>query len=157
MKTILGASLLKQMFILLGVCYISTSWAGELTVTVSNMDEIKGHVMLGVFAEKNADKFPSDDSGLEMIMINGNRQEGVAEKVTASSMTFTFDLPDGSYAISVYQDVNDDGKLGRIPFIGKPTEPYGFSNNPASTFGPPKFAKAAFIVEGETAIDIDLK
>jgi uncharacterized protein (DUF2141 family) len=34
--------------------------------------------------------------------------------------------------------------------FGKPKQGYGFSNNPASTFGPPGFDSAAFIYKGGT-------
>ncbi len=52
-------------------------------------------------------------------------------------------IPFGEFAVSVYHDVNDnkilDSNLLRIP-----KEPYGFSNNPSSMFGPPSFKSALF-------------
>lgn len=55
-----------------------------------------------------------------------------------------FELPPGEYAVSTYQDVNSNGKLDRY-FIGKPKEPYGFSNN-VKPFGRPKYKSCAFIL-----------
>ncbi len=147
--------LLKQVIILISAFQINGSWAAEITIIV-NIDKIKGNVMIGVFAEENASKFPSDDSGLEMIMFNGAKQEGITEKVTANLMEFKIELPNGTYAISAYQDLNSNGKMGRIPFIGVPTEPYGFSNNVRAKFGPPKFKAASFVVEGDTTIEFDI-
>jgi len=52
-------------------------------------------------------------------------------------------LPYGRYAIAVYQDLNFNDVLDKS-FIGRPTEPYGFSNDARSMFGPPRFEAALF-------------
>jgi len=55
-----------------------------------------------------------------------------------------FDEPvQGRYAISTFQDLNDNGVLDTGAF-GIPTEPYGFSRNATGAFGPPTFDDAAF-------------
>lgn len=64
--------------------------------------------------------------------------------VTNSKVNIEFDLPPGEYAVSTYQDVNSNGKLDRY-FIGKPKEPYGFSNN-VKPFGPPSYKACKFIL-----------
>ncbi len=45
-------------------------------------------------------------------------------------------------AIAAFHDENRNGQLDKNAF-GIPTERYGFSNNPPSTFGPPSFNAAA--------------
>lgn len=55
--------------------------------------------------------------------------------------TTSFSIPLGEYAISVYQDTNDNGKLDSN-FLGIPKEPIGFGNN-YKPLGKPKFASAA--------------
>lgn len=50
-------------------------------------------------------------------------------------------------AVSAYHDENDNSRLDKNSF-GIPTERYGFSKNPKSGFGPPKFS--------ETAIELSL-
>lgn len=65
------------------------------------------------------------------------------------------DLPPGRYAMAVYLDANANGKLDRGMF-GIPSEPYGFSNN-GGAFGPPDFAEAAFVVDADQRIRIDLR
>lgn len=63
----------------------------------------------------------------------------------------------GSYAVRVFQDLDGDGELD-VGFMGRPTEPYGFSNGAAANMGPPRFADAAFTVAaGANAQAISLR
>ena len=52
----------------------------------------------------------------------------------------SFNVPQGKYAVSIYQDVNGNGKLDQN-FLGIPKEPVGFGNN-YKPFGKPKFESA---------------
>ncbi|MBO0931994.1 DUF2141 domain-containing protein [Fibrella aquatilis] len=58
-----------------------------------------------------------------------------------STKTASFNVPQGKYAISIYQDVNGNGKLDQN-FLGIPKEPIGFGNN-YKPFGKPKFESAS--------------
>ena len=51
------------------------------------------------------------------------------------------DVPPGSWAVLAYQDENNNGELDRN-LIGMPKEPYGFSRDARSKFGPPRFEDA---------------
>lgn len=63
----------------------------------------------------------------------------------------------GTYAIKVFHDVNDNGKLD-TNWLGIPTEPYGFSNDAMGMFGPPSFEQASFKVgAGTTTVRIRMK
>lgn len=67
------------------------------------------------------------------------------------------DIPSGSYAVSVYADLNGNGRLD-TNFIGIPNEPTGASRDATGRFGPPKFGDAAFdIGEGMTLHTIHIK
>jgi uncharacterized protein (DUF2141 family) len=67
------------------------------------------------------------------------------------------DLPKGTYAVAIFQDWNGNQKLD-LNWIGIPTEPYGFSNNPKLLFGPPNFEQCAFEATTEMVrVPIDLK
>lgn len=67
------------------------------------------------------------------------------------------DLVPGTYAIKIFHDVNDNGKLD-TNWMGIPSEPYGFSNDAMGTFGPPSFALARFTVgANQTVIRIRMK
>ena len=70
--------------------------------------------------------------------------------------TVTFpNLEPGEYAVSAYHDKNHNGRLD-TGFAGKPTEPYGFSNDAKGGFGPPKFDQARFRLDQDKTISIHL-
>ena len=59
------------------------------------------------------------------------------------------DVEPGRYAVQIVHDENANETLDRN-VLGVPKEGYGFSNNPASPFGPPSFDAAAIAVGEET-------
>jgi uncharacterized protein (DUF2141 family) len=91
--------------------------AGELTVTISDIRNPKGSLMVAV---------QKSDAGW-----NDQEKPVTAQKIAASGkeVVLKFDLPAGEYAVQVLHDENDNGKLD-TNFMGMPTEGYGFSNNP---------------------------
>ncbi|RIV25070.1 DUF2141 domain-containing protein [Fibrisoma montanum] len=54
-----------------------------------------------------------------------------------STKTASFTVPPGQYAVSIYQDKNENGTLDQN-FLNIPKEPIGFGNN-YRPFGKPKF------------------
>ncbi len=61
----------------------------------------------------------------------------------AQTMRIETDLPPGTYAVSVYEDLNGNHKLDHN-FLGIPREPVGASNNPKERIGPPRFHDCSF-------------
>ncbi len=99
-----------------------------LKVEVSNFEnKTATKIWVSVFSEKD---FLEKSIQTKSVIISG------------SKVIVEFDLPPGEYAVSTYQDVNSNGKLDRY-FIGKPKEPYGFSNN-VKPFGPPSYKDCKF-------------
>lgn len=99
-----------------------------LKVEVSNLEnKASTKIWVSVFSEKD---FLEKSIQTKSVIISG------------SKVIVEFELPPGEYAVSTYQDVNSNGKLDRY-FIGKPKEPYGFSNN-VKPFGPPKYKDCRF-------------
>jgi len=115
--------------------------AGELHVEVKGLTEIKGDLLVAVFNQK----------GQWLKQASVNRKLGVTQSV----LSVQFDnLPEGEYAVSVFHDLNSNGKLDSNA-VGMPTEPYGFSNNAAGNFGPPSFDAAKIkLDQSKTAISI---
>lgn len=59
---------------------------------------------------------------------------------TAATELDFADLSPGGYAVALFHDENDNGRLDKR--FGIPTEGFGFSNNPHFWFGPPSFKAA---------------
>lgn len=110
--------------------------ANNLRVVATNVKTDQGKLYVWVYDKKDdwlSDRYRTQ----KFVTVAGNRQ---GDKVTVELL-----LPAGEYALSIFQDVNDDGKLARN-FIGIPKEPAGLSNNLRPKFGPPKYKDAAFPV-----------
>lgn len=117
-----------------------------LTVDIGPLKTVEGKMFLALYDSPAA--FLDDEQAV--------RRE-IAE-IDQPDFQFTFDnLPPGTYAVAVFQDVNNNGKLDTNAF-GFPKEPYGFSNDARGTFGPPSFQQAAFpLLEGTKSIRIKLR
>jgi uncharacterized protein (DUF2141 family) len=117
----------------------SDVFAENLTVRVENAEPGKGHLMIGIFDDESS--FPNDHC--------------VGQKVTVTDrvmmIAFT-DLPEGVYAVSVYQDRNDNGQLDKNAF-GVPKEKYGFSNNARR----PDYKKCSFNLNENMTITVRLR
>ena len=69
---------------------------------------------------------------------------GAVTKITNNKAQIIFDIPFGSYALSGFQDFDNNGVMSGN-FLGIPKEPFGFSNDVRGKFGPPKWNDAVFI------------
>ena len=69
---------------------------------------------------------------------------GAVTKITNNKAQIKFDIPFGSYALSGFQDFDNNGVMSGN-FLGIPKEPFGFSNDARGKFGPPKWNDAVFI------------
>lgn len=82
--------------------------------------------------------------------------KGTKSKIANNSCEVTFtDLPKGTYAVSIFHDENDNGKLDSN-FLGIPKEDYGCSNNAKGFMGPPKWNDAKFELRENKSITITL-
>jgi uncharacterized protein (DUF2141 family) len=121
--------------------------SNSLTLTVTNVKNEHGVVRVLLF--KGESGFPDDPVKAiksASVKISGNKAVTVFENI-----------PEGTYALSVFHDSQNTGKL-RTNAFGIPRDGYGFSNNAMGTFGPPSFAKAAFkVTAGKNNVSIILR
>ena len=119
----------------------------ELTLTVENIKNSDGVVRVLLF--KGPEGFPDQH---QLAFQNASI---VIEKNKA---VYTFkNIPDGTYAISLFHDSQNTGKL-RTNALGIPKDGYGFSNNASGIVGAPSFEKASFkLTETVKQITIKLK
>ena len=110
---------------------------GAVEVSVSGMRSTKGQVLACLTTQ--AKGFPDC------------RRDATARKLAVSAngtVTFRFTaLPPGRYALALLHDENGNGKADMTLMI--PREGFGFSRDAAVRMGPPRFAAAAFAVEGD--------
>jgi len=102
-----------------------------IEVEISNFASDKGVAQIGLFN--------TETSFLKKVY-----KEKEAKIKDQKAISIFTDIPDGTYAISVFHDKNKDEKLNT--FLGIPTENYAASNNAPSKFGPPKWKDAKFEV-----------
>ena len=77
-------------------------------------------------------------------------------KVITNTFSITLHgLPHGNYAVKLFHDANDNGKMD-TNLVGLPQEGYGFSNNGGS-FGPASYSEAKVEVKDNVLISIRLR
>ena len=122
--------------LLLATAGVAAELPTNLRVVATNVKSDEGKIYVWVYDKKDdwlSDRYRTQKS----VKVAGNRAN---DRVTVELL-----LPAGEYALSIFQDVNDDGKLARN-FIGIPKEPSGLSNNVRPRFGPPKYKDSTFTV-----------
>ena len=129
----------KQLLFILLILSIGHLSAQTLTVRIENTDIGRGYLMIGIF--NNDVNFPDS-------FFIGDRIS-VSDNITI--VTFN-DLPVGRYAVSVYQDSNNNGQLDRGIF-GIPKEKYGFSNGARR----PNFNDSSFDFSENMTITIQIR
>jgi len=117
--------------------------AANIKLEISNIQVTEGMVMVAVYdTEAN---------------YNGGEPVAVSQ-IPVSSKKLSIDFPElaeGDYAIKLFHDENNNGKLD-TNLVGMPVEGYGFSNN-AGRFGPASYTDARFAVNGSTELTIVLR
>lgn len=120
--------LISSIFLSFPLLFSANSHAADLQIDITDVKSNTGNLMIALY-----------DSA-ETFLKKPVKGIKVAAKTTQTSVQVS-DLPAGDYAIVVFHDVNENGKLDRNP-AGMPTEDYAFGNNAFGTMGPPSFLEA---------------
>jgi uncharacterized protein (DUF2141 family) len=107
---------------------------------MTGFESDEGQVLVALFLDENG--WPGEDEqAFGAIVVPIREGQAVA--------TFQ-DVPAGPFALSVFHDEDLDRELDRGVF-GIPKEPYGFSRDARSTFGPASFEDSRLeLAAGET-------
>ena len=117
----------------------------KLSIHISGISKIKGSLFIAIF--RPTDDFP----------VFGKQFKGIVKEVEGKSQNYTFDdLPEGEYALAIYQDENRNKILDKN-LLGIPTEIYGFSNNARRSFSAPSFQEAKFKLNKDLQQTVFLK
>ena len=114
-----------------------------LTVVVKGVKDAQGKVSVALYSTEK-DFMKSRLAGKTTLAKEGDVQ-----------VVFE-NIPQGSYAVSVMHDENQNDKLDSN-MMGIPKEGYGFSNDAVGTFGPPSFEKAKFQLVGSQKIVVTMR
>jgi uncharacterized protein (DUF2141 family) len=116
----------------------------NLHVKIDNLKNDKGKLVIALF--DNSDDFLKNTVAEKIVEIDDDLTGQVDFKITTP----------GSYAVVAFHDRNENGDLDVAVII--PREPYGFSNNARSMFGPPRFKKASFeVVDSDVEIEFGVR
>lgn len=131
------------LLVILFSCQLILAQQSSLKIEISNINNQKGNIMIGLY--KSANNFPKKEAFLTVFL-----------KPTANQLNYTFThLEKGVYAVAVLHDENENKKMD-IGVFG-PKEAYAFSNNAKGFFGPPKFEKCTFYLDGKNNKTISVK
>ncbi|WP_334190819.1 DUF2141 domain-containing protein [Noviherbaspirillum sp.] len=140
-----GVRFAATVFALAGAC---SALAADLTVTVENIKDDSGQVLVGVF---------DSPSGFLKEARFGKRIPASGRDAGGRIIVNFAGLQEGTYAVSAIHDKDGNQKL-TMNLIGVPSEPLGFSGKGNPTFGPPAFNDAAFLLPANGAeISISVK
>ena len=136
----------KIILLICGAFFITlaTAQTGNIKVKVNGLKSDEGTAKLGLYNSK--DDYPAENKAWK---------KGSA-KITNGEALFTYkDIPEGTYVLIVFHDVNDNAKFDKN-FIGMPKEKFGFSQNIYGKMGAPDFDDIAFTVEEEKTTELTI-
>jgi uncharacterized protein (DUF2141 family) len=116
----------------------------ELEITLKEVRH-DGMLMVGLYKEKEG--FAKTDKAYRRLTYKAHGESTVSLKFSG--------LEKGTYAIALFQDLNNNGKLDKN-LIGIPTEPYAFSNNVKPRFSAPAYDDCKFSVPNQSKHPITL-
>ena len=138
---------MRKLFLILGIAFLAFQIYGQtsdIAITINGIKEVKGTLMIGLFA--NEDDFKAKSNPVDSLILN------IHSKI--ESCTFV-DVSHAKFAIAVYHDENEDGILNKKQ-LGIPIEGVGFSNIRTFKKKPPRFSDASFILSSDTSFVITL-
>ena len=121
---------------------IDAAASSTVQIELTGLESAEGNLFIAVYDSKKT--WLGDETvAQQKVIIAESREDGVVKA--------ELQLPPGEYALSIFHDVNDNGKLD-ANFIGIPKEPVALSNNARPKFGPPKYKDAVFELGAEPVL-----
>ncbi|HUE18463.1 MAG TPA: DUF2141 domain-containing protein [Stellaceae bacterium] len=127
----------------LGLALLLAGWstqicAAELTITIENIRNDKGDVLISIYTSQTdwLEESTPDHDG--------------KQKAQAGSVVFKFDLLPGVYGAAAFHDENSNGVFD-TNFLGLPLEGYAMSNDARPFLSRPSFDAASFTLPPEGA------
>ena len=122
---------------LLAAMATPAAFAGSVNVILENVEKAEGQLMIQLMSSEA--EFEGTESAVASLIW----------RARSGQMSFNLaNLPEGEYGLRIMQDLNGNNELDSN-FVGKPKEPWGFSNNAVGNMGPPAWKDVKFTVEGD--------
>lgn len=119
-----------------GMATANAEAADQISAPISGLRNDTGVVRCGLYAA--AETFPKA----------GQESWGVIARIKGRQATCVFNgVKPGTYAIAAFHAENNEVQM-QYGLFGKPKEGYGFSRNPPSSMGAPRFDAAALEYAG---------
>jgi len=132
-----------QKILFLLVLFFSGVVLSHGTVIIPNVEHNKGYIDIKIYDSK--DSFLKEDEAVEAVRKKANKGKVVVPLTK---------IHEGVIAIVIYHDEDSDGEL-KTGLFWRPKEGFAFSNN-YNPKGPPKFKKAAIMLEHGVPVEIEL-
>ncbi len=131
-------------FAILAFVFSFSAFAAPVKINFSQTMGKSGKIFYAIF--DSSAQFPKGNAvKTGSVAIAGERE-----------IATTVDLPAGEYAISVFLDENNNGRLDQN-MLGIPRERFGFSNNPRILTGAPSYRDCAVrVLDQENEMEIRL-
>lgn len=113
--------------------------AAELSVSIEDIRSEEGTVLVQIVRGERG--FDGEERPVAQISI----------RPAGQAVRFGLELPEGTYGIQVFHDVNDSAEL-ETTIVGMPSEPWAFSNNAVGAFGPPRWDAVSFRIGDSPAV-----
>ena len=121
--------------------------ASDLTVIIDGIRSSAGSLMIGLYDSDEHFQKAIKNSAKVGLLNDSARLIGLSMRAISGMQSAVFtNLQPGAYAIIVFHDENDNGKLDENGW-GVPTEGYGFSNNAEGFLSSPSFKDAAVTLD----------
>ena len=135
---------MKILSLIIIVIFFAFKVYGHGTIIIQNVEHEKGEIDVKIYMDKKS--FLKEDLAVESIRKKPTKGETIIPLTK---------IHEGQIAIVVYHDEDGNGEL-KTGLFWRPKEGFAFSNNYIPK-GPPKFKKAAIILEHGKPIVIKLK
>ena len=132
-----------QKILFLLVLFFSSVVLSHGTVIIPNVEHNKGYIDIKIYDSKES--FLKENEAVEAVRKKVNKGKVVVPLTK---------IHEGQIAIVVYHDEDGDGEL-KTGLFWRPKEGFAFSNN-YNPKGPPKFKKAAIMLEHGVPVEIEL-
>lgn len=122
--------------------------SNPVEITISGIEEKDGNILIAVFDESEVWL----DIPKAILLISRPASEAKDGKLIYQTDKA---LPE-QVSITAYHDLNEDNKLNKN-FIGKPTEPYGFTNNIRHSTRSASFEEANITIPKDSKVKIEIE